>query len=416
MRKAIVVAVSAVTAICAIAASVATADSTRVASPAAPSCKQALIALTGPYTGAAASAGADQLNWGRIFISNWNAGKPIPGVPPGTKRTKLKALEADTALDAQLAATVAVQLRSNKDLLAVNGFSGSQENVAGGPILRRGGVPFVSGSATRASLTDPVTLDGRVLKKVNAAGKILAPVFFRRVVPTDKRQGATDAAFVLNKLGAKSGDRVMTVDQAEAYSVPLITLITQLLDKAGVNVSRESQSAAQTDFTSLATKAVAQNAKVVVFAGQVASNAQLFFQQLKVKGYKGEFLATDGAFDSSQFTSPGAYISSFSLDINDVPIAKPFVAQFTKQYGQTISFGAPSFVAVQAIAMGISASCADGRTSRGEVRRDIGKVTMKTSLLGAPIAFDKFGDVVGGVGFTMFQIGGNGSYNVVQKG
>ena len=57
MRKAIVVAFSALTAVCAIAASVATADSTRVASPAAPSCKQALIALTGPYTGAAASAG-----------------------------------------------------------------------------------------------------------------------------------------------------------------------------------------------------------------------------------------------------------------------------------------------------------------------------------------------------------------------
>ena len=185
MRKAIVVAVSGVIAVAAVAASVATADSTRVASPAAPSCKQALIALTGPYTGAAASAGADQLNWGRIFISNWNAGKPIPGVPPGTKRTKLKTLEADTALDAQLAATVAVQLRSNKDLLAVNGFSGSQENVAGGPILKRGGVPFVSGSATRASLTDPVTPDGRVLKKANAAGKILAPVYFRRVVPTE---------------------------------------------------------------------------------------------------------------------------------------------------------------------------------------------------------------------------------------
>ena len=156
-------------------------------------------------------------------------------------------------------------------------------------------------------------------------------MFFRRVVPTDKRQGATDAAFVLNKLGAKSGDRVMTVDQAEDYSVPLITLITQLLDKAGVNVSRESQAAAQTDFTSLATKAAAQNAKVVVFAGQVASNAQLFFQQLKVKGFKGEFLATDGAFDSSRFTSPGAYISSFSLDINDVPIAKPFSSHSSRR-------------------------------------------------------------------------------------
>ena len=126
MRKAIVVAVSAVTAVSVIAASVATADSARVASPAAPSCKQALIALTGPYTGPAGTAGLDQRNWGRIFISDWNAGQAIPGVPKGLKRTKLKALEADTALNPQLAATVAVQLRSNKDLLAVNGFSGSQ--------------------------------------------------------------------------------------------------------------------------------------------------------------------------------------------------------------------------------------------------------------------------------------------------
>jgi branched-chain amino acid transport system substrate-binding protein len=365
-----------------------------------------LIALTGPYTGPAGTAGLDQRNWGRVFISTWNAGKAIPGVPKGFKRTKLKALEADTALNPQLAATVAVQLRSNKDVLAVNGFSGSQEVVAGGPILRRGGVPFVSGSATRASLTDPTTPDGSVLKSG----------FFRRVVPTDKRQGATDAAFVLNKLGVKSGDAVMTVDQAEAYSVPLTTLITQLLDKAGVNVSRESQPAAQTDFTSLANKAVAQKAKVVVLATQVASNAQLFYNQLKAKGFSGGFLATDGAFDSSQFKVAGAYISSFSLDINDVPVAKPFVADFKKKYGATISFGAPSFVAVQAIAMGISMACADGKVSRPEVRKEIGKVKMSNSLLGKPIAFDKLGDVVGGVGFTMFQIGNDGTYNVVQKG
>ena len=151
-------------------------------------------------------------------------------------------------------------------------------------------------------------------------------------------------------------------------------------------------------------------------ASQVASNAQLFFQQLKSRGYTGGFLGTDGTFDSTKFTVPGAYISSFSLDIHDVPIAKPYTAAFEKQYGQTNSFGAPSWVAVQTIAMGISASCADGKTSRGEVRRDIGNVKLKTSLLGKPIAFDKFGDVVGGVGFTIFQIGSGGQYSVVQKG
>jgi ABC-type branched-subunit amino acid transport system substrate-binding protein len=417
MRKAIVVAVSAVTAASAIAASVATANPTAVASPAAPSCKQALIALTGPYTGPAQTAGLDQRNWGRIFISDWNAGRAIPGVPKGLKRTKLKALEADTALNPQLAATVAVQMRSNKDLLALNGFSGSQENVAGGPILKRGGVPFVSGSATRASLTDPTTPDGRVLKKTDAAGHILAPVFFRRVVPHDNVQGRTDVAFMRQKLGVGSGDTVMLVDQAEAYSVPLISLMTKLLDAAGVKTDRQSQPAAQTDFTSLANRAVAQKAKVVVLGSQVASNAQLFYQQLKSKGFSGNFFGTDGTFDSSQFTVPGAYISSFSLDIHNVPVAKPFVAQFEKKYGKTISFGAPSFVAVQAIAMGISMACADGKVSRSEVRKDIGLVKMgPTTLLGKPIAFDKFGDPIGGVGFSIFQIGSNGTYNEVQKG
>jgi ABC-type branched-subunit amino acid transport system substrate-binding protein len=406
MRKVIVLMFAAVAVFSAIAASVAGADPTRIASPAAPNCKLATIGLTGPYTGPAGSAGLDQRNWGRVFLSNWNAGKAIPGVPKAFKRTKLKAVEADTQLNPQVAATVAVQLRSNKDVLAVNGFSGSQENVAGGPILRRGGLSFVSGSATRASLTDPTTPDGGVLKNG----------FFRRVVPHDNVQGRTDVTFMRQKLGVGANDTVMLVDQAEAYSVPLISLMTSLLDAAGVKTDRQSQPASQTDFTSLANRAVAQKAKVVALGTQVASNAQLFLQQLKARGFTGDFIATDGAFDSSNFKVPGAYISSFSLDINDVPVARPFVAEFTRKYGQTISFGAPSFVAVQMMAMGISNACADGKVSRPEVRVATGKVSIKNSLLGAPIAFEKSGDVKGGVGFSIFQIGANGTYNIVQKG
>lgn len=406
MRKVIVLTFAAVAAVSAIVASVAGADPSRVASPAAPNCTLATIALTGPYTGPAGSAGLDQRNWGRVFLTNWNSGRAIPGVPRTLKRTRLKAVEADTQLNPQVAATVAVQLRSNRDVLAVNGFSGSQENVAGGPILRRGGLAFVSGSATRASLTDPSTPDGGVLKNG----------FFRRVVPHDNVQGRTDVTFMRQKLGVGSGDTVMLVDQAEAYSVPLISLMTNLLEAAGVNTDRQSQPASQTDFTSLANRAVAQRAKVVAFGTQVASNAQLFLQQLKARGFNGDFIATDGAFDSTNFKVPGAYISSFSLDINDVAVARPFVTQFKARFGDTISFGAPSFVAVQAIAMGVSAACADRKVSRSEVRREIGKVRMSNSLLGAPIRFSNTGDVVGGVGFSIFQIGANGTYNVVQKG
>ena len=393
--------------VAAVATSVALARTDTTAAPAKfVSCNAATIALTGPYTGPAGSAGIDQRNWGRLTVNYWNAGKPWPGVPKGFKRTKVKVVEADTQLSPQVAATVAVQLRSNQNILAVNGFSGSQENVSGGPILRRGGLSFVSGSATRASLTDPTTPDGGVLKSG----------FFRRVVPNDNAQARTDVTFLMKKQGIKSGDQVMTLDQAEAYSVPLITLASQLLRTAGVKVDRESQPDTQTDFTSLARKAVAEGAKAVLFAGQVASNAQLFYQQLKAAGYRGVFMGTDGTFDSSKFTVPGAFISSFSLDIHDVKKAAPIVAAFEKRYGQTISFGAPSSVAVEMMLMGISNACRDGKTNRDEVRAAIGKVSITDSLIGRPIAFQKNGDVKGGIDFTIFEIGSDGKYNSVQAG
>ena len=54
--------------------------------------------------------------------------------------------------------------------------------------------------------------------------------------------------------------------------------------------------------------------------------------------------------------------------------------------------------------------------TRPEVRAEIGKVKMSNTILGQPVAFDKNGDVVGGVGFSIFKIGSNGSYDIVQKG
>ena len=119
---------------------------------------------------------------------------------------------------------------------------------------------------------------------------------------------------------------------------------------------------------------------------------------------------------------PMEYVSNNEIVLNigfdatsGLDLGNEFV-QFKARFGDTNSFGAPTFVAVQAIAMGISAACADNRISRAEVRRTIGNVRMSTSLLGAPIRFAKSGDVVGGVGFTIFQIGNDGTYNVAQKG
>jgi ABC-type branched-subunit amino acid transport system substrate-binding protein len=402
-KRAAVVIVVALTAAAAVFAAMLAgrASSASAAALAGPSCTAATIGVTGPFTGPAASAGLDQRNWARLFMSYWNAGKPIPGVPASLKRVKLKSVEDDTQLNAQVAATVAVQLRSNAAVLAVVGFSGSQENVAGGPILRRGGLGFVSGSATRASLTDPTTPDGSVL----------ATGYFHRVVPNDNFQSATDAKWVEKTV--KKGGTVMAVDQAEAYSVPLVNAIETMLKAAGITVDHESQPADNTDFTSLAQKAVAEHAAYVILASQVASNAQLFAQQLKADGYTGKFLGTDGTFDSSKFNVEGAYITYFGPDVHYIAADKALVADFKSKYGDTNSFGAPTWVATQVIATAISQACADGKVSRGEVRKDLANVSLSTSLLGRPIKFTKNGDISGG-SFPVYQIQG-GKYVQVQS-
>ncbi len=189
-----------------------------------------------------------------------------------------------------------------------------------------------------------------------------------------------------------------------------------MFGKAGVKVDRESQPATQTVFTSLAGKAVAEGAKGVLFATQVASNAQLFSEQLKAAGYRGKFIGTDGTFDSSQFKFPGAFVSSFSLDVTKIKADKPIVAEFTRRFGKTINFGVPSWVAVQALAMSISKSCADGKVSRAEVLKNVRTVKMSKSLLGKPVAFLKNGDVKGGINFSIFEIQSDGSYKLVQSG
>jgi branched-chain amino acid transport system substrate-binding protein len=337
----------------------------------------------------------------KLFISYWNSGKRIPGVPPTMKRVQLvDAVDGDSGLDPQKAATVGAQIVGNSKVLGLVGFAGSNENLGGMPVLIRGGVAAVSGSATLDALTD---------------GKAIKPGYFFRVIPNNNAQAQLGVKFMLTKLGLKSGDKVMVVDDAEAYGIGIANAAQVKLKAAGVTVDRESQDQKTTDYSALAQKAVAEGVKIVYAPNQIASDSQLFAQQLKAAGYKGDFFATDGSFDNTSFTFVGAYVSFFATDIYQLKAVHSIVHDFAAKYGKTTPFGAPSWVAAQALAMAISQSCADGKTSRAEVRANVAKVKMATSLLGHPIAFTKNGDVATG-GVTVFQIAPGKVYKLVSAG
>jgi branched-chain amino acid transport system substrate-binding protein len=401
LRRISLIACAATVAVLAIVATAIARPTAASSASVSPLCKTAGLAYGGPLSGGAAFLGDDQRNWVRLFISYWNGGKAIPGVPKTMKRVKLtEALDGDGQLNGQVAATVAAQMVSNPKILGVVGFAGTNENLGGAPVLIRGGLAMISGSATGDQLTD---------------GKTLGKGYFFRVVPNNTVQAKLGVKYMLTKIGVAKGNKVMVVDDAEAYAIGIADAAEAGLKAAGVTVDRESQDQKNTDYSSLAQKAVAQGVKVVYAPNQIASDSQLFAQQLKAAGYHGAFFATDGSYDSTSFTFPGAYVSFFSTDIYQLASVHSIVHDFAAKYGKTTPFGAPSWVAAQVIAEAISTSCTDGKTSRAEVRKDIAKVSLPTSLLGHAIKFTPNGDVSTG-GVTVFQIQPNGTYKLVSAG
>jgi branched-chain amino acid transport system substrate-binding protein len=343
------------------------------------------IGILAPITGPAGSIGSDQLHWAQFYVSQWNK---VSG------HVQIKLVQGDTQLDPSKASTVAQSFASNNAIMAVIGPAGSDEVVAVLPILKKAGLAVTSGSATRVSLT---------------SGKYKGTFF--RVVPNDSVQGPTAVNFMQSTLGVKSGASVMVVDDQESYSTGLADIVGKALKAKGANVDRESVSQKATDFAALIAK-VSSSTKVVYLPFQLASQAQLFAQQLKAQGKSAAVFGSDGTFDSSKFNISGSYISFFAPDVTTLASAKSTVAAFHKQFpGATSPFGAPNYVAAQAYAAAVQKACADGSISRAELKADYAKVSLPSTILGSPLKFTSKGDVAGSK-FHIFKIV-NGKYKTV---
>jgi len=365
------------------------------------SCKTGGIGFASVLSGPNAALGNDQLRWTRVFLRYWNAGKPIPGVSKHFHRTKIKIVEVgDSQLNPQVAATVGGQMVSNKKVLAMLGFVGSNETLGGGPVLDRAGLSYVSSSATRDDLAKKLKL-------------------FHRVVPNNLAQATLAIRYLVSHHVIKKGQKAMVVDDAEAYGQNQADDMQKLLKAAGLKVDRESvpESTANSnaDFTAVANKAVAIGSNIVLAPTQTASDSELFTQQLKSAGYHGHFSAADGSFNAKAFNFPGAYVSYFGADVTKVKVAKPYLKTFTKLYGQTIGFGPTAFTAAEMVAKAISNACSDGKASRKEVTKTLHKVKLAKTILGIPVAFDFKGDLFKGPkkGVTYFKIQANGTYKQV---
>ena len=296
MRKALIPILTALTALTALAVAVGTAGGSTTAAQSPTTSDRTLITcgrtrtigVAAPITGAAASIGSQQGKWARYWVTRYNRSH---------RRTKFRTVVGDTQLpDTAQAIQVAERLASNSQVLGVVGPAGSQEVQVSTAPFKNGGLGFVSGSATRTSLTT----DGR------------ARGYFFRVVPNDDQQGPRVANYIR---GTLRHSRVAIVDAQNSYSTGLSDTVQRILRSRGVNVQRESVNEADTtDFSSLAAR-IPANTQSVYIPWQLAPKAQLFGQALRTQGKRAVLFGSDGLFDPDSFKIPGSYVSFFPINL-----------------------------------------------------------------------------------------------------
>lgn len=339
------------------------------------------IAVMAPITGDAASIGQEQLNFVQFAVQKFNE----------TSGTNYTLEEVDTQLDPAQASTGAQRLVANDDILGVVGPAGSQEVEAAGPIFERATMAYVSGSATRTDLTQ--------------SGNF--PSFFR-TVPHDDVQGPTDGEFIANTLNAET---VWVIDDQSSYSTGLADAAAKTLEDAGVDVSRESISQDQADFSALVSRVA--DADLVFIPWQLANQGQVFGQQLAEQGSDAVIFGADGLL-TEDFSIEGAYVSSFAPDIKAIESSQPLVEEYEADFGEfTSPFGPPSYLATEVLLSGIQQACEDagGQPSREQVVEAVGGVTIDETILGGPLEFDENGDPKDAT-FYIFKVTGKGQYEL----
>ena len=375
----------AVAAIAVAAAAAHTDGPARTAAPAAPAASKCgrtmYIGVAAPITGAASSIGSQQLHWAQFAVSQWNKSGAKP---------KFKIVQGDTQLpNVAEAIKAAKTLASDKRVWAVAGPAGSQEVQDSFASYKGGGLAFISGSATRTSLTDG-TRKG----------------YFFRVVPNDSVQGPTVGKYIVNTIKAT---HVYIIDDQETYSQGLADTVQNYLKAHGVTPGRDSIAQTASDFSSQIAK-IPSNTQIVYIPWQLSAQAQAFGQQLKASGKSAKLFGSDGLFDPSTFKIAGSYDSFFPVDPKSAQ-----VKSFEKAHGGDGQFfGAPTAVAAGVAMKAVAQACADKKITRAEVRRDVATTTIPKaqSILGLTVHFTPNGDLKGGK-FGIYQIQSNGTYKPI---
>jgi branched-chain amino acid transport system substrate-binding protein len=224
------------------------------------------IAYFGALTGSSANLGVNIEQGAELAVDQYNQKN-------GKDCVTIK--KFDSQGDPGVAPGVARQLVTDTKILGIVGPPFSGESEAADPLFNEAGIPTITPSATRVSLS-------------SHGWKV-----FHRAVANDGAQGPAAAGYIKNVLKA---EKVFVADDQSAYGAGLADAVKSTLGAAVVGTDKTGADGKQTDFSATVQKVVGSGATAFFYGGYY-QNAGLIRKQLTAAGWKGIQIGGDGVND-----------------------------------------------------------------------------------------------------------------------
>ena len=277
---------------------------------------EVIVYVAAPLSGFQANGGQTVLGGARLAADEVNKSGGLMGY-----KVVVVAKDDESTDDVavEVAKSIVADIQAGKRVLGVIGHYNSGQTLATMDVYKTLPIVIITPTASEATLTQKGYKN------------------FFRVNANDNTQASVDAAYLVNKLGAK---KVAVVYNDDPYGIGLGKLMSDQLGKLGAQAVLKLQvKVGQSKYVTETQQIKAAAPDAVFYAGYEIETPYLR-RQLLDAGVKVPFMATDGAFlsttiDESDGSAEGIYLSNFA------PEPKAVVqAQWIKAY-QDVEFRNP---------------------------------------------------------------------------
>jgi branched-chain amino acid transport system substrate-binding protein len=339
-------------------------------------CSGISLGFFGALTGDSANLGINEKNGVKLAIDQFN--QKNPGCQVGFKTF-------DSQGSPDQAPALATQAVQESSLVGLIGPAFSGESKVADPIFQQAGLPTITASATKPTLST----NGWTI--------------FHRAVGNDNAQGPAAARYITSDL---KFTKVAVIDDASEYGKGIADIVrTKVKDGGGTVVASESIDPKGTDFSSTVTKIKAGNAQAVFFGGYYQA-AGVLVKQMRDAGVNATFVGPDGTEDPGFVTAAGAtaaegaVLTAPAAPISQVSGGPAFQTAYKASSGQDVGlYSVEAYDAANAFLTAI----ASGKTTRSAINNYLNN-NLNFQGLSKTLKFDKNGELAGTVTIYAYTV------------